>query len=85
MPSLLEYFSYLFHYSTLLAGPVCTFREFNDFIDGSDVRPKVMYHARVKSANGCYSSIDDKDLSMGKYITGGKSGLSQIMAPNLTA
>lgn len=40
VPSLLEYFSYLFHYSTLLAGPVCTFREFNDFIDGSDIRPK---------------------------------------------
>ena len=43
VPSLLEYFSYLFHYSTILAGPVCTFREFNDFIDGSDIRPKVMY------------------------------------------
>ena len=42
VPSLLEYFSYLFHYSTILAGPVCTFREFNDFIDGSDIRPKVM-------------------------------------------
>ena len=41
VPSLLEYFSYLFHYSMILAGPVCTFREFNDFIDGSDVRPKV--------------------------------------------
>ncbi|XP_020624973.1 membrane-bound O-acyltransferase domain-containing protein 2-like isoform X2 [Orbicella faveolata] len=40
VPSLLEYFSYLFHYSTILAGPVCTFREFNDFIDGSDIRPK---------------------------------------------
>lgn len=60
VPSLLEYFSYLFHYSTLLAGPVCTFREFNDFIDGSDIRPKVMYHARVKSAYVCYSLIDDK-------------------------
>ena len=42
MPALLEYFSYLFHYSTVLAGPVCTFKEFNDFIDGSDVRPKVI-------------------------------------------
>ncbi|XP_020624953.1 lysophospholipid acyltransferase 2-like, partial [Orbicella faveolata] len=42
VPSLLEYFSYLFHYSTILAGPVCTFREFNDFIDGSDIRPKVL-------------------------------------------
>ena len=60
VPSLLEYFSYLFHYSTILAGPVCTFREFNDFIDGSDIRPKVMYHARVKSAYVCYSLIDDK-------------------------
>jgi len=40
VPSLLEYFSYLFHYSTVLAGPLCTFKEFNDFIDGSDVKPK---------------------------------------------
>lgn len=40
VPPLLEYFSYLFHYSTILAGPVCTFKEFNDFIDGSDIRPK---------------------------------------------
>ncbi|PFX28210.1 Membrane-bound O-acyltransferase domain-containing protein 2 [Stylophora pistillata] len=40
VPSLLDYFSYLFHYSTVLAGPVCTFKEFNDFIDGSDIRPK---------------------------------------------
>ena len=43
MPTLLEYFSYLFHYSTVLAGPVCTFKEFNDFIDGSDVRPEVTF------------------------------------------
>ncbi|XP_068736427.1 lysophospholipid acyltransferase 6-like [Montipora capricornis] len=40
VPSLLEYFSYLFHYSTILAGPLCTFKEFNDFIDGSDIKPK---------------------------------------------
>ena len=47
MPTLLEYFSYLFHYSTVLAGPVCTFKEFNDFIDGSDVRPKVTFVLKV--------------------------------------
>ncbi|CAH3149333.1 unnamed protein product [Porites lobata] len=40
VPSLLEYFSYIFHYSMILAGPLCTFKEFNDFIDGSDIRPK---------------------------------------------
>ncbi|PFX28212.1 Membrane-bound O-acyltransferase domain-containing protein 2 [Stylophora pistillata] len=40
VPSLLEYFSYLFHYSTILVGPVCTFRDFSDFIDGSDIRSK---------------------------------------------
>ena len=48
VPSLLEYFSYLFHYSTILAGPVCTFKEFNDFIDGSDIRPKVLYCKHLK-------------------------------------
>ena len=45
IPSLLEYFGYLFHYSTILVGPVCTFKEFNDFIDGSDIRPVVSHVA----------------------------------------
>ncbi|XP_015757320.1 PREDICTED: lysophospholipid acyltransferase 2-like [Acropora digitifera] len=44
VPSLLEYFSYLFHYSTVLAGPLCTFKEYNDFIDGTDVKPKDSSH-----------------------------------------
>ena len=38
----MEYFSYIFHYSTILAGPVCTFKEFNEFIDGSDIKQKVV-------------------------------------------
>ena len=41
VPSLLEYFSYLFHYSTILVGPVCTFKDFSDFINGSDIISKV--------------------------------------------
>nr|XP_058944698.1 lysophospholipid acyltransferase 6-like isoform X2 [Pocillopora verrucosa] len=40
VPSLLEYFSYLFHYSTILVGPVCTFKDFSDFINGSDIISK---------------------------------------------
>ena len=42
VPSVLEYFSYLFHYSMILVGPVCTFKQFSNFIDGSDIRPKVL-------------------------------------------
>ncbi|XP_031574563.1 lysophospholipid acyltransferase 2-like isoform X2 [Actinia tenebrosa] len=34
VPSLLEYFGYILHYSTLLAGPACTYRKYKDFIDG---------------------------------------------------
>ena len=37
IPSLLEYFGYMFHHSTLLAGPVCTFNDFMDFIEGRDI------------------------------------------------
>ena len=37
VPSLLEYFGYIFHYSMLLVGPVCTFKDYMDFIDGRDI------------------------------------------------
>ena len=37
MPSLLEYFSYMFQHSTFLAGPVCTFNVYMDFIEGRDI------------------------------------------------
>ncbi|KAJ7361775.1 Lysophospholipid acyltransferase 2 [Desmophyllum pertusum] len=37
VPSLLEYFGYMFHHSMLLAGPVCTFNDYMDFIEGRDI------------------------------------------------
>ena len=37
VPSLLEYFGYLFHHSTMLVGPVCTFSDYMDFIEGRDI------------------------------------------------
>ena len=37
VPTVLEYFAYLFHYSMLFAGPVCTFKEYMDFIEGKDI------------------------------------------------
>ncbi|XP_078356464.1 membrane-bound glycerophospholipid O-acyltransferase 2-like, partial [Oculina patagonica] len=37
VPSLLEYFGYMFHFSMLLAGPVCTFKDYMDFIEGRDI------------------------------------------------
>ena len=37
VPSLLEYFGYLLNHSTLLVGPVCTFNDYMDFIEGRDI------------------------------------------------
>ena len=37
VPSLLEYFGYMFHHSILLAGPLCTFNDYMDFIEGRDI------------------------------------------------
>jgi len=37
VPSPLEYFGYIFHHSMLLVGPVCTFKEYMDFIEGRDI------------------------------------------------
>ena len=37
VPSLLEYFGYMFHHSMLLVGPACTFRDYMDFIEGHDI------------------------------------------------
>ena len=36
IPSLLEYFSYNFCFSYFLAGPACTYKEYEDFITGSN-------------------------------------------------
>lgn len=37
VPSFLEYFGYIFHHSMLLAGPVCSFKDYMDFIEGRDI------------------------------------------------
>ena len=37
VPSLLEYFSYIFHHSSFLVGPVCSFKDYMDFIVGDDM------------------------------------------------
>jgi len=37
IPSVLEYFGYMFHHSMLLAGPACTFNDYIDFIEGRDI------------------------------------------------
>ncbi|XP_015757322.1 PREDICTED: membrane-bound O-acyltransferase domain-containing protein 2-like [Acropora digitifera] len=44
-PSLLEYFSYIFHHSSFLVGPVCSFKDYMDFIMGEDM-------ARAKKEDG---------------------------------
>lgn len=38
MPSFLEYYGYIFHHSMLLVGPVCSYKEYIDFIEGHDIR-----------------------------------------------
>ncbi|CAH3196030.1 unnamed protein product [Porites evermanni] len=66
VPYVLEYFSYIFHYSTILAGPVCTFKEFNDFIDGSDIKQKVVRTAFAFLSNEPSPVVDViKKLSSG--------------------
>ncbi|XP_073250221.1 lysophospholipid acyltransferase 1-like isoform X1 [Porites lutea] len=37
MPSFLEYYGYIFHHSMLLVGPVCSYKEYIDFIEGRDI------------------------------------------------
>ncbi|KAJ8676449.1 hypothetical protein QAD02_012236, partial [Eretmocerus hayati] len=34
MPTMLEYFSYVFHFQTLMAGPIIFYRDYIDFIQG---------------------------------------------------
>lgn len=38
MPTTLEYFSYVFHFQALMAGPVIFYRDYIDFIHGSGIR-----------------------------------------------
>ncbi|XP_043266771.1 lysophospholipid acyltransferase 2 isoform X2 [Venturia canescens] len=38
MPTALEYFSYVFHFQALMAGPVIFYRDYVDFIHGSGIR-----------------------------------------------
>ena len=37
-PNLLEFFSYVLHFSMLLVGPTCTYFEFMEFIDGTNMK-----------------------------------------------
>nr|CAD7578419.1 unnamed protein product [Timema californicum] len=36
MPTLLEYFSFMFHFQALMCGPVVFYRDYMDFIDGTN-------------------------------------------------
>lgn len=38
MPTALEYFSYVFHFQALMAGPVIFYRDYIDFIHGSGLQ-----------------------------------------------
>ena len=60
-PGVLEYFSYMFNFHSFLAGPSCTFREYQSFIDGSNLRcPKpgsVRLTIGISSINVIYKCI----------------------------
>ena len=40
MPTPVEYFSYIFHFQALMAGPVILYRDYMDFIEGRDSRER---------------------------------------------
>ncbi|CAF0937475.1 unnamed protein product [Brachionus calyciflorus] len=37
-PSMLEYFSYLFHFQGIIIGPGCNYKDYIEFIDGTNIR-----------------------------------------------
>nr|CAD7588507.1 unnamed protein product [Timema genevievae] len=47
MPTLLEYFSFMFHFQALMCGPVVFYRDYMDFIDGTNF----LKHAPSSSGN----------------------------------
>lgn len=38
-PSLLEFFSYSFSFVSFLAGPTCSYKEYSDYINGTNMKP----------------------------------------------
>ncbi|CAD5234615.1 unnamed protein product [Bursaphelenchus xylophilus] len=40
VPSVLEFMSYLFHFQTVLTGPLCFYTDYIQFIDGNDMTPE---------------------------------------------
>jgi len=49
MPTALEYFSYIFHFQALMAGPVIFYRDYTDFIHRQQHVPS------TKTVSACYS------------------------------
>ncbi|XP_053995551.1 lysophospholipid acyltransferase 6 [Hylaeus anthracinus] len=54
MPSTLEYFSYVFHFQALMAGPVILYRDYMDFIQGHNLSGR-------KALTGCDKSSSHYD------------------------
>ena len=57
-PSLLEYLSYNFCFLCFLAGPACTYKEYQDFITGSNFTS-----AKLENPNQLSEVSTDKDGS----------------------
>jgi hypothetical protein len=70
MPTLLEYFSYIFHFQVLMCGPVIFYRDYIDFINGHTF----LKHAPPSSVRKIISFWDatllvvDKCCSVGTFI-----------------
>lgn len=70
MPTLLEYFSYVFHFQVLMCGPVIFYRDYIDFINGNTF----LKHAPPSSVRKIISFWDaiflivDKWCSVGTFI-----------------
>jgi lysophospholipid acyltransferase 1/2 len=51
LPNALEFFSYIFNFQSILAGPLCTYNDYMDFIKGTDVtkhqNPKALENEKV--------------------------------------
>lgn len=63
MPTILEYFSYVFHFQALMAGPVIVYRDYIDFIHGHHLPGAKSLAVRIKTLMLMYYYI-----SFRKYV-----------------
>lgn len=50
MPSALEYFSYVWHFQSLMAGPLVFYKDYIEFVEGCNLRPTTNVSGMKKKA-----------------------------------